>query len=208
MAQNLTRLGETLGMDLELTSREAAVGDFCCDLLARDLATHRIVIIENQFGATNHAHLGKILTYAAGLEAEAVVWVAEKIREEHRQTLEWLNRHTDAAIRFFGVTVEILQIDTSPPAVNFKPVVFPNEWQRAARESVEGTSARGEAYRQYFQILLDELREKHRFTNARVGLPQSWYTFRSGVPGVDYGTSFALGGRARAEIYIDFGDAE
>lgn len=70
-ASNLSRLGAALGMDLELTSREAPVGDFCCDLLARDLGTGRIVIIENQFGSTNHDHLGKILTYAAGLEAEA-----------------------------------------------------------------------------------------------------------------------------------------
>lgn len=208
LTENLPRLSEVLGMDLEMTRREAAVGDFCCDLLARDLGTGHIVIIENQFGSTNHDHLGKLLTYAAGLEAEAIVWVAEKIREEHRQTLEWLNRHTDAAIRFFAVTVEVLQIDASPPAVNFKPVVFPNEWQRTARESVEGGSPRGEAYRRYFQVLLDELRDKHHFTNARVGLPQNWYSFRSGVPGVDYSTSFAQGGRVRAEAYIDFGEAD
>ncbi len=208
LGENLGRLGEALGMELELTTREAPVGDFSCDLLARDLGNGRIAIIENQFGATNHDHLGKILTYAAGLEAEAVIWVAEKIREEHRQTLEWLNRHTDKAIRFFGVTVEVLQIETSPPAVNFRPVVFPNEWQRATRESAEGSSPRGERYRQYFQALLDQLREKHHFTSARVGLPQNWYTFRSGVSGVDYGTSFAQGGRVRTEVYIDFGDAD
>ncbi len=208
LAENLSRLSDVLGMDLELTSREAAVGDFSCDLLARDLGTGHIVIIENQFGSTNHDHLGKLLTYAAGLEAEAIVWVAEKVREEHRQTLEWLNRHTDAAIRFFAIVVEVMQIDTSPAAVNFKPVVFPNEWQRKARESAEGSSPRGEAYRQYFQVLLDELREKHRFTSARVGLPNNWYSFRSGVPGVDYSTSFAQGGRVRVEAYIDFGDAD
>ncbi|HEY7389565.1 MAG TPA: hypothetical protein VH640_13710 [Bryobacteraceae bacterium] len=78
LAQNLVRLGEALSMDLELTGREAAVGEFSCDLLARDLGTKRIVIIENQFGPTNHDHLGKILTYAAGLDAEAIIWVAEK----------------------------------------------------------------------------------------------------------------------------------
>jgi Domain of unknown function (DUF4268) len=208
LSQNIGRLGETLGMDLELTAREASVGEFSCDLLARDLSTGRVVIIENQFGTTNHDHLGKIITYAAGLEAEAVVWVAEKVREEHRQALEWLNRHSDSAIRFFAVTIELLQIDTSPAAVNFKPLVFPNEWQRAARESAEGTSPRGEMYRGWFQVLIDELREKHHFTNARVGQPQNWYTFRSGTPGVEYSTSFAQGGRLRAEVYIDFGDAE
>ncbi|HEY7389564.1 MAG TPA: DUF4268 domain-containing protein [Bryobacteraceae bacterium] len=130
-----------------------------------------------------------------------------KIRDEHRQTLEWLNRHTDNEIGFFGVAVEVLRTNSSPPAVNFKPVVFPNEWQRGVRQSAE-TGGRYEAYRAYFQLLLDELREKHRFTNARVGQPQNWYTFRSGVPGADYGTSFAQGGRVRAELYIDFEDSE
>lgn len=207
LAQNLGKLGEALSMDLELTTREAPVGNFSCDLLARDVGTNRIVIIENQFGPTDHDHLGKTLTYAAGLDAAAIIWVAERIRDEHRQTLEWLNRHTDREIGFFGVVVEILQIDSSPPAVNFRPVVFPNEWQRTAKQSAEGLSGREEAYRAYFQVLLDELREKHQFTNARVGQPQSWYLFSSGVPGIGYGTSFAQGGRVRAEIYIDFEDA-
>ena len=107
LAENLPRLSEVLGMDLELTDREAAVGDFSCDLLAKDLGTGHIVIIENQFGPTNHDHLGKLLTYAAGLEAEAIVWVADKVRDEHRQVLEWLNRHTDASIKFFALAIGV-----------------------------------------------------------------------------------------------------
>jgi Domain of unknown function (DUF4268) len=136
------------------------------------------------------------------------VWVAEKVRDEHRQTLEWLNRHTDTGIKFFAIVIEVLQIQNSPRAVNFKPVVLPNEWLRTTKVAAEGASPRAEAYRRYFQALLDELRDKHHFTSARVGLPQSWYSFRSGVPGVYYGTGFAQGGRIRAEIYIDFGDSD
>jgi hypothetical protein len=202
LAENLGRLGEVLSLDLELTGREAAVGDFSCDLLARDVGTKRIVIIENQFGPTSHDHLGKILTYAAGLDAEAIIWVAEKIRDEHRQTLEWLNRHTDKQIGFFGVVVEVLRIDNSSPAVNFKALVSPNEWQPPPPPPGE----RSEAYRAYFQALIDELREKHRFTNARVGPPQNWYNFGSGVSGADYGANFAQAGRVRVELYINVGD--
>jgi len=91
LASNLSRLGVVLGMDLELTKREADVGDFSLDLLARDLSTNRPVIIENQFGATNHDHFGKLITYAAGIDAAAVIWLAESIRDEHRQAIEWLN---------------------------------------------------------------------------------------------------------------------
>ena len=174
LAANITELGDALGMDLEVSTTEADVGDFSLDILAKDLGTGRQVVIENQFGATNHDHLGKLLTYAAGFDATAVIWVAETIRDEHRQALEWLNRRTDIETHFFALVVEVFQVDNSRPAFKFKPVVSPNEWQRATREAAERQeSPRAESYRQFFQILIDELREKHRFTGARAGQPQN-----------------------------------
>jgi len=197
-------------MDLEITAREKDVGDFSLDLLAKDLSTGRHVVIENQFGATDHDHLGKLLTYASAMDAAAVIWVTESIRDEHRQALEWLNRRTDAEVHFFAVVVEVVRIDQSRPAVIFKSVVLPNEWQRTVRDEAEKpASPKSQAYREYFQVLIDELREKHRFTGARLAQPQNWYSFSSGVlGGVTYGTSFAQGGRVRAEIYLDPGTQE
>jgi len=207
LASNIENLGESLGMELELTQREASVGNFSLDLLAKDLGTGKTVIIENQFEVTDHDHFGKLLTYAAGFDASAVVWIAEKIRDEHRQALEWLNQRTDSDTQFFGVVIEVLQIDDSKPAYNFKLVVYPNEWQKTTgRPPV--LSSKAEAYRDYFQHLIDELREKYRFTGARVGQPQSWYMFASGFAGVNFGASFAMGNRARTELYIDGGDAD
>ncbi len=207
LAKNIQRLGETLGMELELEEREASVGEFSLDLLATDLGTGRTVVIENQFGVTDHDHLGKLLTYAGGFDAATIVWLGEKIREEHRQALEWLNRRTDADTQFFGVIAEILQIDDSKPAYNFRAVVFPNEWQKT-RRGTKPVSSKSDAYRDYFQRLIDELREKHRFTGARVGQPQNWYSFASGFSGVTYGAGFALRGRARTELGVDRGDSD
>ena len=209
LAENVDRLSDSLGMDLEITAREADVGDFSVDLLAKDLGSGGQVVIENQFGMTNHDHLGKLVTYAAGVDATAVIWLTESLRDEHRQALEWLNQRTDSETHFFGVVINVIQIDGSRPAVQFRPIVYPNEWQKTQSKTNRQVSPRMEAYRRYFQAVIDELREKHHFTRARVAQPHSWYLFPSGIqPGVHYGVSFAQGGRARAELYIDQGDAE
>lgn len=209
LADHLAALGEAVGMDLELQAREASVGDFSLDLLARDLGRNRPVVIENQLASTDHDHLGKLLTYAAGLDAGAIVWIAHEFREEHRQTLDWLNQHTDESIDFFGVIIELLQIDDSRPAYNFRLVAFPNEWRkRNIASGAAPASPRGEAYRAFFQVLIDRLRERYKFTGLRAAPPANWVSFASGVTGLIYGANFPQGDRVRVELYIDRGDAD
>jgi hypothetical protein len=171
------------------------------------LGRNKRVIIENQLEETDHSHLGQLITYAAGLEASVVIWVSSRIREEHRQALDWLNRGDGASTEYFGLVVELLQIDESKPAVNLRLVVSPNNWSRRTILNAEKNEATGryELYRKFFQELIDDLRERHRFTNARVGQAQNWYSFSTGTSGFQYSFSFAAGGRLRAEIYIDFG---
>jgi len=209
LAENIQSLGETIGIELELQGTEENVGNFSLDLLAKDLGSGRNVIIENQFESTNHDHFGKLLTYAAGFDASIVIWISEEIREEHRQALEWLNQRTGTETAFFGVVIEVIKIDNSLPAYNFKTIVFPNEWQKSKRSrSKGGMSPRAEAYRSYFQKLIDDLREKHKFTGAKAAQPQHWYSFSSGFSGILCNASFAQGGRARTELYIDLGDGD
>src|SRR5205823_812664 len=104
-----------------------------------------VVIIENQFGATDHRHLGQLLTYAGGTEPTTVVWVAESFRDEHRAALDWLNQRTDSNTRFFGVEVRAVTLDGAPPnlvAPLMDVVVKPNDWGKAVKKATaaEGTS--------------------------------------------------------------------
>lgn len=212
LSQNLGLLGELLGMDLESAECEVPVGDYRIDICAKELGSARLVVIENQLEATNHNHLGQLITYAAGVGAQVVIWVCRELRDEHRRALDWLNQSHGDKVQFFGVTVELLRVDDSKPAVNFRPVVVPLNWSNepegTSSEVRRDTSKREERYAAFFQETIDELRTQHRFTNARVAQPQNWYSFTSGVFGFRYALSFAQGGRIRAEIYIDTGDAE
>ena len=105
LQDNIDQLGEALGMYLEVQEREASVGTFSLDLLARDTSNNRPVIIENQLGPTDHSHLGQLLTYAAGYDASAIVWIAKEFRDEHRAALDFLNGRTGEDTELFGVVL-------------------------------------------------------------------------------------------------------
>jgi hypothetical protein len=141
LAENVGLLGEALGLSLELQAREHKVGRYSLDLLLSD-SEERTVIVENQFGQTDHDHLGKLLTYCAGTEADVVIWIAERLNEEHAAVLEWLNENTRAEVRFFGLELELLRIDKSPLAPNFRVLVQPNDWAKRVRPASARASAR------------------------------------------------------------------
>jgi hypothetical protein len=205
LADNIQALGKALGMELELLEREAAVGGFSLDLLAKDLNNNKIVVIENQLTPADHDHLGKLITYASGFDASAIIWIAEEIRDEYKQALDWLNRHSDDETGYFGVTVDVFQIDDSNPAYVFNPIVFPSEWQKTKGGRKKKLTPKGEAYLNYYQKLIDILREKYRFTGAKKAQPQNWYSFSTGVSGITYGAVFSQND-VRVELYIDRGD--
>ena len=133
--ENLALLGETLGMELELEGQEINVGTFRADILCRNTEDDSRVLIENQLEATNHTHLGQILTYAAGLNAHTVVWIAREFREEHLAALDRLNEITDERFQYFGIEIKVWQIGNSARAPQFNIVSKPNDWSRTVSRS-------------------------------------------------------------------------
>ncbi len=128
--ENVALLAEAIGFnELSVEARELPVGPFRADIVCRD-EDGNYVLIENQIERTNHTHLGQILTYAAGLGAATVVWVASSFTEEHRAALDWLNRITDERFSFFGLEIEAWRIGNSPVAPKFNVVSKPNNWSK------------------------------------------------------------------------------
>ena len=181
---NLAELGRAIGLELELVAKEQNVGPYRADLVCKDALTQGYVLIENQLDKTNHGHLGQILTYAAGLGAKAVVWVAERFTDDHRAALDWLNEITEEDFGFFALEIELWRIGDSPPAPKFNVVSKPNDWRRAVVDTARASGDMPERKRLYLRYWT-EFRE---FLVQRPGT-----SLRPQKPSSDHWTSYAIG---------------
>ena len=121
-------LGRTLGLELSCEGTEVAAGPFSADILARDLSSDALVVIENQLEQTDHDHFGKVLTYAAVLNASTVIWIAKKFTEEHRKAVEWLNELvSEDELVLYGIELQVWKIGDSAPAPRLEVVCGPNQ---------------------------------------------------------------------------------
>ena len=120
--ENLELLSEQIGIEIEPTGTEIGLGRFRIDILAEEPRTGHKIIIENQLEATNHDHLGKVITYAAGLDAKYLIWIVNDVLSEHLKAVEWLNEHLDDEIRCFLIKIEVWKIGDSKPAPRFEMV--------------------------------------------------------------------------------------
>ena len=134
LAENIERLSEAIGVQLELTGTEVAVETFSADILARDLDGN-VVLIENQLEQTDHTHLGQIMTYLAGLEAQTVIWIAPAFREPHLSAIRWLNEHTSDGFSFFAIKARVVRIGDSPYAPIFEVIEKPSAWERSLTQT-------------------------------------------------------------------------
>lgn len=211
LLSNAERLGRALGIELELHAAEHPVGGYSLDLIGQDLTNDAVLMVENQLEPTDHAHLGQVMTYAAGTGASTIVWIATAFRDEHRQALDWLNEQTGEDIHFFGVVLSLVRIGASAPAPLFEVVAKPNDWQKRVRSSTRtgSSTTRNEKYRAFWAEYLNRQATEHGAWGRR-GTPQpaNWMSFGGPFPGTQINPSFAQGRRLRHELYIDRGDSE
>lgn len=138
--ENLSLLGSEININIALICTEASVGRFNVDILAEEEETNRKIVIENQLEQTDHDHLGKIITYASGFDAEIIIWIVKNIRDEHKKAIDWLNERTDEKANFFAVELEVWQINDSPYAAKFQVISQPNNWAKVVKNSVNNSN--------------------------------------------------------------------
>lgn len=174
--ENIQLLSETIGIELEVQSQEESVGPFSADILCKDTINDHFVLIENQLERTDHTHLGQLMTYAAGLDAVTIIWIAQKFTEEHRAALDWLNRITDDTFTFFGIEIELFKIGNSIPAPMFNIVSKPNDWAKQIKKTTSNQPITETKTLQqvYWQGLKDFMETRKSFVRMQNPLPQHW----------------------------------
>lgn len=179
---NIKELGDTLNLSLTDVETEKFVGNYRCDILCKDEITGKAVLIENQLEATNHDHLGKIITYASGLDATVVIWIVSSARAEHASAIEWLNKHTDDEISFFLVEIHAYKIGDSEPAPQFKIIEQPNDFAKSIK-IVSKNSDISDAERnrlEFWTLLNDILEQRNKPFNKRKPTTDHWYSVAMG----------------------------
>lgn len=182
LEDNLQLLGDTIGIDLELEAQEKNVGPFRADILCRNTGNGDWVLIENQLEKTDHTHLGQLMTYAAGLKAVTIVWIADRFTDEHRASLDWLNEITDDRFNFFGLEIEAWRIGDSPIAPKFNAACMPNDWTKAVHTAVgDGELSETKSLqRNYWAAFAQHLTDRKSIVKPQKAMPQHWANFAIG----------------------------
>jgi hypothetical protein len=203
--ENFQLLCDELGFQLIVKETEASVGRYSVDLLATEDGTDNVAIIENQLEATDHDHLGKLLTYAAGLNASYIIWVASEIRDEHLNAIEWINENTNDNKNFFLVKIEMWQIDNSNPSPKFTVVAKPNDFAKNMKISNSGEITDTKAKQLDFWISLKEYIDNQKNDlKIQKPSPQHWINYSIGTSNAH--CSFIINSQTNSlfcELYID-----
>lgn len=180
--ENLDLLSEEIDIELSLIDTEYNVGRFNVDIYAEEASADRKVIIENQLERTDHDHLGKLITYASGLDAEIIIWIVKDVLEEHQQAINWLNENTDEKINFFAIRMEVWKIGNSEPAPKFHIISKPNYWTKSVKKSAQQSALTETKILQlkFWNAFKEFAQNQSLNLRLRKTYPQHWYDLSFG----------------------------
>ena len=180
LAENISELGEKIGMELEVVGKEVSVGPYSADILAKDINTENYVVIENQLEKTNHDHLGKSITYASALGAKTIIWIATDFTEEHKKALDWLNDNTNEDLAFWGIQLELWQISDDTASMRLNVVSTPSTNVKTIKNRTNVESESRILQLDFWTKFRDKLQSTKKIPSLQTPQPRYWYDVRIG----------------------------
>tara|TARA_B100001123_G_C15129187_1_gene954593 strand:+ start:131 stop:1081 length:951 start_codon:yes stop_codon:yes gene_type:complete len=207
LKENLHYIEEKLHLsfgDVNNILTEVPVGPYFCDVLAETIDGKKVVI-ENQFQRADHDHLGKMLTYAAGLNADMLIWIAEEFRDEEIATLNWLNRISpDDTPVFFALEMELIKIGNSEPALNVNIVVKPDEWTKKVQKAkiTKQANMKAEIYFEFWSNFIEYFSRKRNELKTRTPPKARYINIPSQTKGFEFTILFEGGKIPAIQLWI------
>ena len=201
LIENIEIINEELGITLSSVEQEQSAGDFKVDILAED-ENGDPVVIENQFGKSDHDHLGKIITYLSSFEARTAIWLVSDPRPEHITAITWLNESAPEA--FYLFRVEAVRIGDSPPAPLLTPIVGPSEESRQIGQKKKEWAEREKQRYQFWDVFLERANERTSLHSNNSPTKGTWISTSAGKSGLSF-TYVARQNDCQVELYIDRG---
>ena len=202
--ENMQLLSNAIGIDMLAVEKESAVGSKKADILAKITGTDRQVIIENQYGTSNHDHLGKLITYSVGKNAEILIWIVERAENVHKVAVQWINDHTDENINIFLIQIKILRIGDSVPAPMFTVLEKPKDWPKQNKQvAITKTNQQQMDFWNSFMDYAMKNTEFSKLFHHRKGLMQNWMNLPLGSSKYQICLTIKTEGKIGAEVFIN-----
>lgn len=203
LCENIDVLGDAIGIELRNPEREQSTGNFNVDIRA-ETVTGDVVVIENQFGTSDHDHLGKIITYLTSFEAKIAIWIVERPKQEHINALNWLNE-MDNGCDFYLLGIEAIKIGDSNPAPLLTTIVRPSDEAKIIGKIKKNETKRHQLRREFWATLLDKMKVRGSRTFLSISpTDDSWIAATAGLRGLTYVFWINMN-NSRLELRIDRG---
>ena len=204
LTENIDVVGDAIGVELVSPESEQSTGNFSVDIKAETL-DGETAVIENQYGNSDHDHLGKLITYLSSFGARVAIWIVEVPKQEHINAITWLNEGENNC-DFYLLRVEAIRIGASAAAPLLSLVAGPSAESKQIGK-MRKTESENEVLRaQYWTKLLEKATQKgvKNFSNIKASGRAAWVGTNAGIEGLSY-VFWVNQQNCRVELRIDRG---
>ncbi len=204
LAENLNYVSEAINVKLFNPSTEQTSENFRVDIQA-ELEDGSGVVIENQFGDSNHDHLGKIITYRTAFDAKVAIWIVERAKQEHVDAVDWLNE-TDSGCDFYLLELQLIRIGESPLGPLFTIKAAPSVEAREKGQIKRNETRRHEMRFKFWTGLLKVFKTDKSMTAFKnsSATKDSFISSGAGIGGIQWHL-WVTKDNVRCELRIDKG---